>query len=184
MAGQTLRTTDTNQNFVDVFEGRLQALARSHNLLVEARWEGTDFEALVRSHLEAYLGDGPQRLNLHGDPVILSPDFATPFGLVLHELATNAAKYGAFSVATGRVVLTWTIDTKNDKRLLKVIWREIGGPPVSAPTRKGFGGSLIERGLPGCHVKREFAPEGLTCTLEIELPKEQDHGIEDRRIED
>jgi two-component system CheB/CheR fusion protein len=176
MARQTLRTTATPDDFVKQFEGRLGALARSHNLLVEAHWETMDFRQLVRSQLAAYMTDNPERLRLQGDALALPPDFATPFGLVLHELATNAAKYGAFAAATGSVLLSWRSDAKNGQRLLRVAWQESGGPPVTAPTRRGFGGSLIERSLPGAIVHRNFVREGLICTIELQLPEELESG--------
>lgn len=176
MARQTLRTAGSERDFVDLFEGRLEALSRAHNLLVEARWEGTEFGKLARSQLAAYLADDQHRLRLQGDSVILSPDVATPFGLVLHELATNAAKYGAFSVETGRVCLSWTFDVGNGNRLFRVTWQEAGGPPVSAPKRTGFGGALIERSLPGAIVLREFNADGVICTFELELPEEPEDG--------
>jgi len=105
-------------------------------------------------------------------------DFATPFGLVLHELATNAAKYGALSVETGRVLLSWTLGVENGTRLFRVTWRESGGPPVTAPEKRGFGGSLIERSLAGATVRREFARSGLVCTIELELPEDRGNGIQ------
>jgi two-component system CheB/CheR fusion protein len=176
MARQTLRSAGSQKDFVNLFEGRLQALSRAHNLLTEARWEGTEFGNLVRSQLAAYLAGDSQRLRLHGGPVVLPPDLATPFGLVLHELATNAAKYGAFSVEKGQVLLSWTLDAGNGNRLFKVIWKEAGGPRVSAPKRTGFGGTLIERSLPGAKVRREFKPGGVICTIELELPEEPEDG--------
>jgi two-component system, chemotaxis family, CheB/CheR fusion protein len=177
LARQTLRTTDGSGDFVALFEGRLGALARAHSLLVEARWEATDFETLARSQLDAYVSDDPARLRFQGDPIALSPDFATPFGLVLHELATNAAKYGAFSNTTGHVALSWSVRDETRGPLFRVVWQEVGGPTVSRPTRTGFGGSLIERGLPGATVRRDFVPEGLLCIIELELPKDRDNGI-------
>ena len=179
MARQTLRTAGSPEDFVRLFEGRLAALARAHTLLVEARWEGTEFGALARGQLAAYTGDGSRRLRFQGDPVILAPDLATPFGLVLHELATNAAKYGAFSVEKGSVTLSWTVGARNGKPLLMVNWREFDGPPVVAPEKKGFGGVLIERSLPGAVVRREFAREGVLCAIEIELPEEEENGTRD-----
>jgi two-component system, chemotaxis family, CheB/CheR fusion protein len=172
MARQTLRTAGSGKEFVEVFEGRLQSLAQAHNLLVEARWEGTEVGNLARSQLAPYLANDLQRLRLHGNPIILPPDFATPLGLVLHELATNAAKYGALSVEAGQVFLNWALDEENGRRLFRLTWQESGGPPVTVPERTGFGGSLIERGLPGAIVHREFAREGVTCTIELELPEE------------
>ena len=175
MARQTLRTAGTPEDFVELFEGRVLALARAHNLLVEARWQGTELSNLARLQLAAYVGDDPQRLRIQGDPVVLPPDLATPFGLVLHELATNAAKYGALSAEPGTVLLSWTLEAASARRL-KVTWAELGGPPVTPPKRTGFGGSLIERSLPGAVVRREFRREGLMCTIEVELPEEDDHG--------
>jgi two-component system, chemotaxis family, CheB/CheR fusion protein len=177
MARLTLRTpTDSLTDLVALFEGRLAALARAHNLLVEAKWEGTEFRSLARSQLAAYIGSDPNRLRLVGDPLILPPEFATPFGLVLHELATNAAKYGALSVANGHVIVTWTVDATKAGRMLKVTWQESGGPPVTEPKNKGFGGTLIERSLPGATVHREFAREGLICTIELELSEDEENG--------
>ncbi|PPQ34737.1 CheR family methyltransferase [Rhodopila globiformis] len=180
MARQTLRTAQDNAEFVDLFEGRLAALARSHKLLVEAHWEGAELDALTRSQLEAYVTGDPQRLRIEGPPVMLPSQLATPFGLVLHELATNAAKYGAFSVGSGQVTLAWTLETRDDRPWLRVLWQEAGGPPVTPPTRKGFGGTLIERGLPGARVRRDFAHEGLTCTIELELVRDETDGADDR----
>ncbi len=176
MARQTLRTAGSDDRFVELFEGRLDALARAHSLLVEARWEGAEFGDLARSQLAAYLTDDPQRLLFDGDAVMIPPDFATPLGLVLHELATNAAKYGALSVGTGQVLLSWGLQRENGDRQLEVRWQETGGPPVIKPDRVGFGGSLIERSLPGATVHREFARQGLTCTIELELPEDLSNG--------
>ncbi|HEX3993514.1 MAG TPA: chemotaxis protein CheB [Acetobacteraceae bacterium] len=178
MARQTLRTAASEQEFVELFEGRLHCLARAHTLLVEARWEGTEFNHLALTQLAAYLADDPPRLRISGPPVTLASDFATPFGLVLHELATNAAKYGALSVETGRVLLSWTLDVENGTRVFRVTWRESGGPPVTAPDKRGFGGTLIERSLAGATVRREFARSGLVCTIELELPEDRGDGIQ------
>jgi two-component system CheB/CheR fusion protein len=179
MARQTLKTTASGEEFVELFQGRLDALARAHNLLVEAHWEATEFDRLIRSQLEAYMTDDPERLRVQGEPLALPPELATPFGLVLHELATNAAKYGAFSHATGRVLLSWFVERRGIERWLQVKWHETGGPVVTDPVRKGLGGSLIERSLPGASVHREFASEGLVCTIELELRgKGDDQGSE------
>ena len=179
LARQTLHTAGAGNDFVQLFEGRLDALASAHNLLVEARWEGAELGSLARSQLAAYIADDPGRLRLQGNPLLLPSDFATPFGLVFHELATNAAKYGAFSVETGRVLLSWTVEENDDARLLKVSWQESGGPPVTPPKKSGFGGSLIERSLPGAAVRRQFARDGMICTIDLELPKAEDNGTND-----
>jgi len=169
LARQTLRTADSSEDFVDRFEGRLSALAAAHKLLVESDWRGAELGALALSQLEAYGGTDRQRLRIEGENVALPPDIATPFGLVLHELATNAAKYGAFSTADGQVLLTWKL--RNSGRHLVVTWEERGGPPVKPPEKQGFGGVLIERSLPGGAVRREFRPDGIVCTIDIELPE-------------
>lgn len=123
------------------------------------------------SQLDAY-GGGKRKLKIEGAPFKLPPPLATPFGLVLHELATNAAKYGALSTEKGRVKLSWK-KGNNDRELI-VIWEEIGGPPVQPPSHQGFGGGMIEKSLPGATVRREFRPSGLVCTIEIELPETLD----------
>jgi two-component system, chemotaxis family, CheB/CheR fusion protein len=170
LARHTLRTTNSGEQFIDLFEGRLQSLASAHALLIEARWEGTEIEALARAQLSAHFNDDTQRLRLQGDPVTIPSDLATPLGLILHELATNAAKYGALSVETGQVLLSWTVETTTDDRLFRLTWQETDGPPVVPPKRTGFGGTLIERSLPGATVRREFAREGVTCTIEFPFP--------------
>src|SRR6185437_5281217 len=170
MARHAMRTTGSTAEFVDLFEGRLSALAHAHKLLVEAEWAGAEIGALARGQLAAYVNEDPPRIRLRGDAVTLPPQIATPFGLVLHELATNAAKYGALSVDSGVVTLRWEMAAEQGKTLLKVLWEEAGGPPVVAPVREGFGGSLIERSLPGARVNRSFLRTGLRCTIEVELP--------------
>src|SRR5690606_24522735 len=124
MARQTLRHTASGEEFVERFEGRLSALANSHKLLVESEWAGADLRALIRSELGAHAIGGSGRFRLDGEPVILPPDLATPFGLVLHELATNATKYGALSIDDGYVILSWTVFSGNDHVMLRVVWRE------------------------------------------------------------
>jgi len=176
LARQTLRTTDSGEDFVERFDGRLAALAGAHKLLVESEWAGAELGALAFDQLRAYSGGDPGRLQFEGDRVLLSPDIATPFGLVLHELATNAAKYGAFSTSNGQVGLRWKLG--NNGRRLTVTWTERGGPPVQPPGAQGFGGVLIEKSLPGAKVHRDFQPDGVVCTIDIELPEFPQNGAE------
>lgn len=171
LARQTLRTTDTREEFVARFEGRLAALAGAYKLLVETEWQGAELGGLAQSQLNAYAGRHGNRLQISGDPVLLPSDFATPFGLILHELATNAAKYGAFSTGDGRVTLSWRLDESNGHRALKVVWQEQGGPTIAAPQRRGFGAVLIEKALPGSKVDHAFLPGGVVCTIEVDLPE-------------
>jgi two-component system CheB/CheR fusion protein len=174
IAAQTIRTSDTAEEFTDRFEGRLQALAKAHRLLVDP-WKGADLEALAREQLEPHLeGDG-SRLHIEGEPVSLTPDVAVPLGLVLHELATNAAKYGAWSEPGGHIDLSWGRAERRGKPVVLLTWREEGGPPVgAAPRKNGFGSRLIESAIPNSRVRREFKPEGVECSIEAPASEGRD----------
>jgi two-component system CheB/CheR fusion protein len=176
IARQTFRTSPSPDQFIDRFESRLSAMASAHGLLARSNWQGAEFAALAQAQLEAYAAGDTTRLRVEGPPVILSADLATPFGLVLHELASNASKYGALSRRAGRVSLTWTIGMRNQQRLLTVVWRETGGPKVQKSPARGLGTNLIENGIPGATVRREFEPEGLVCIIEVVLPEGFDYG--------
>jgi two-component system, chemotaxis family, CheB/CheR fusion protein len=176
IAHQTLRASPSPEEFVQRFGGRLSAMARSHGLLVQSDWQGADLDALTRLQLEAYAGDGADRLNVEGPKVVLPANLATPFGLVLHELATNAAKYGSLSRRNGKVHITWTLTARNGQNYLSVVWEEIGGPRVKQPTSQGFGSNLINKGIPDGVVRREFRAQGLVCILELPLREEPEHG--------
>ncbi|MGH6676202.1 MAG: sensor histidine kinase, partial [Xanthobacteraceae bacterium] len=171
IAHQSLRTSKSAETFVERFDGRLAALAAAHTLLVNSDWHGADLATLARSQLEVHASENPARVQIGGDPVTLPADLATPFGLILHELATNAVKYGSLSQPNGSVRLNWTLSSRNNGRTLRVVWQEQGGPPVKQPTSSGFGSALIDNGLPMANVRREFNASGLLCTIELPLPK-------------
>ena len=171
IARHTLRSDQPKEELLARFEGRLAALAGAHTLLVDSDWKGADLANLAHQQLDAYATENPDRLRIAGEAVLLPADVATPFGLVLHELATNAAKHGALSNQTGRVAVTWTLGGGNKGRLIKVEWQETGGPPVHRPAAGGFGTTLIESAIPGAKVRREFRSGGLVCTIELELPE-------------
>jgi two-component system, chemotaxis family, CheB/CheR fusion protein len=172
IASQTARNTASGPEFVARFAGRLAALAASHNLLVESEWKGADLEALARAQLAPYSADNAGRVRIRGERTTLPAELATPFGLVLHELAANAAKYGALSVPSGSVDVSWTANGQNAERILNVVWREKDGPPVATPpVRQGFGSKLIDNGIPNASVNRAFGPEGLVCTIDLALPE-------------
>jgi two-component system CheB/CheR fusion protein len=170
IAHQTLRNTKSNKEFVERFDGRLAALAAGHGLLVESNWKGADLGALIRQQLKPYVAENSKRVQVAGPRVTLTADLATPFGLVLHELAANAAKYGALAKRTGTVALNWTV-SGNKKMVLKFTWKERGGPAVRQPKTIGFGSALIDKGIPGATVKREFRSDGILCTIELPLPE-------------
>ena len=181
IAHQTQRYSQSPEDFIKRFDGRLQALSNAHSLLLGSSWTGAEVAAIAHSQLDAYRSaDNPDRLSIEGDPVTLPADLATPFGLVLHELATNAAKHGALSRPGGTVMLRWSMTSRNKTPTLTVIWSETGGPPIQPPKTSGFGGVLIENGLPHAVVRREFRPEGLVCTMEIPVPETSENGPVDQ----
>lgn len=160
-----LSEADDSAALKSVITGRVNALARAHQLLAQARWEGADLRRLVEEELLAFsLGD-EARVAVHGPPVSLAPPAAQSLAMALHELATNAAKYGALSVSSGRVEVSWTRD---DAGALSLCWREIGGPAVRKPSRKGLGTTLLERALAGPirgATVLDWRGEGLVCKL-------------------
>ncbi len=177
IAHQTQRYSHSPEDFIRRFDGRLQALSSAHSLLVGSSWTGAAVAAIAHSQLAAYRSaDNPNRMLIEGGSVTLPADLATPFGLVLHELATNAAKHGSLSRPGGGVTLRWTETTRNNQPTLTAVWTETGGPPVQPPKTTGFGGVLIENGLPHAVVHREFRPEGLVCTIDIPLSEAPESG--------
>lgn len=169
IANQTLRNTRTREGFVERFSGRLAALSAAHDILVRSDWQGADLEAMARAQLLPHASDNPERLNIDGEAVLLPADIATPFGLVLHELAANAAKYGALSVDNGKVDLHWEVGGRDSERLLTVVWQERNGPPPKRNAKAGFGSTLIDNSIPNAVVRREFARDGFACTITVQL---------------
>jgi two-component sensor histidine kinase len=145
------------------FEARLQALARANRALVRSNWGGVDLGQLVRNELEVF----SKRASIKGVSVLLSPQQAQNFTLALHELATNSAKYGALSNATGEIQLSWTIEPDQSGSVLNFRWQESGGPPVSPPTRQGFGTQLLKGIFPDVTV--EYPVTGLRCEIKVHL---------------
>jgi PAS domain S-box-containing protein len=149
------------------FEARLMALSRAHNLLTEQNWGGASLKRVVVDATE-HLAAEPGRFTIAGDPLRLSPRAALALALALHELGTNAAKYGALSVEGGEVAIAWQIGGGR----LALEWKEKGGPPVAEPRQRGFGSRLIERGLEadlGGGARLVFEPDGLRCVVDASL---------------
>lgn len=162
----------TPEAFVPNFEGRLLALSRAHNLLTRRQWSAVGIAELFGEGLAAY-GDGAHQLE--GPDVDLSSRAALGLGMVVHELATNAAKYGALANGEGRVRLTWRRDGATEPPRLRLRWIETGGPVVVPSGRRGFGGALINRILTkdlAGEVDWDFAPEGLTVSATFPLVTE------------
>jgi PAS domain S-box-containing protein len=169
IAAQTLRTTPDPVSFRAAFEARLLALSGVHNLLTEANWEGARLDELLRMELTPH---GTDRFTLEGPPVRLAAPQALTIALVSHELATNAAKYGALSASEGRVGVRWDVAATSTGERLTLDWRETGGPPVVVPTRRGFGSRLIERSIrEDIHGEASIAyePDGLRCRIALRI---------------
>jgi PAS domain S-box-containing protein len=167
MTQQTARSNDNYSDFSTHLNARLQGLASSNKLLVQQGWTGVRIEDLVRLQLEPFVLD-IDRFEAVGPTILLAPEAAQSIGLALHELATNASKYGAFSNQTGRVRVQWEIGAGEGEPHFQLDWRESGGPQVASPTRKGFGTVVLEtmtRSALACEAVTEFAREGLRWTL-------------------
>jgi two-component system CheB/CheR fusion protein len=163
IARQTLRDTPTA--LMAAFTGRLQALAASHDIRLDGGRLGANLEDLARRQLAIVEG----RVTLAGPDVTVPPTLATSLGLVLHELMTNAVKYGALSAPQGAVKFSWALAGDEGQRRVLLTWKERGGPPVIPPDHDGFGSTLIQRSLPGATVERRFEPEGMVCTIDLPL---------------
>ncbi len=165
---QSSRSAASLTGFVEGLDKRIHSMAKAHSLLTQSRWEGVSVEGLLREELEPY-SQTNGGVEFGGVDAVLTPKSALSLSLALHELGTNAAKFGAFSRPEGRVAVVWSIGADGG---LALTWRESGGPSVSPPTRRGFGSSLIERALAletGGRATIDYAPTGVIC--EILLPK-------------
>jgi PAS domain S-box-containing protein len=161
----SLSHSETAAGLKRAIEGRIQALAKLHDLFIKSRWTGAELSRIAAQELAPYFAEGETRARVDGPHVLLSANTAQAIGVTLHELATNAAKYGALSVPKGRVEVTWSHGT--DGQLI-LHWTESGGPPARKPPRKGFGTSVIERmirrQLKG-EIHFDWRAEGLACKI-------------------
>ncbi|HEY0838053.1 MAG TPA: HWE histidine kinase domain-containing protein [Azospirillum sp.] len=164
-----LTDADTKETFLDAIDGRISALARTHTLLARSRWEGADFATLADEELAAYRSAG--RVRTGGPALVLSAAAAQAIGMVLHELATNAAKHGALSVPDGRVGVFWSIAADGG---LTLEWEETGGPPVAPPTRRGFGSRLV-RGNVETQLRGRATFEWRAAGLRVAITLPPDH---------
>ena len=174
IATQTLRGASDIEAAKEVLAARLIALGKAHDILMTGEGESqeADIRSVVENALDLHDDPGQRRFVLHGPMVPCGSRAALSLALMVHELATNAAKYGALSTPGGHVTLSWRVDGSDGDEMVHLTWREEGGPPVVAPTRRGFGSRLIERGLAGAvggHVELRYEPEGVCCTLSAPL---------------
>ncbi len=170
IASQTLRNAGSAEGAREALENRLLALSRVHDVLTRENWEGADLYEIVADAVAPYSNPGEDRLHLSGETIRLPPRMALALAMALQELATNAVKYGALSNDTGEVRITW----RDGDDSLHLTWAEQGGPPVTAPSRRGFGTRLIERSLASDlngDVRIAFVPSGLVCTVDAPLTR-------------
>jgi two-component sensor histidine kinase len=168
---QTLRGSASITQANEAISSRLVALAQAHDVLTRESWEGAELHDLAVDVTRPH--GGTDRFTIGGPQVWLPPALALSLALALHELATNASKYGSLSSETGTVALEWDVVSAPEKPRLVLQWSERGGPPVTPPTRQGFGTRLIQRSLAeaiGGNVAVDYQPQGLVCRIEAPLP--------------
>lgn len=174
IAAQTFRSASRPER--EKFEGRLRALAEAHNLLSTEKWQGSDLQDVIGRVLQPYAIADTGRVKMFGPKVPLAPRLAVVLSMILHEIATNAAKYGALSNDSGTVTLDWEIVEEDARRKLRLIWTEAGGPPVTAPVQRGFGSRLIERSARdqlGGEATVDFLPHGVVYSISVTLESEE-----------
>jgi two-component sensor histidine kinase len=146
--GATARSSESIAEFSTAFAERVQSLAKTHDLLTEDYWQSASLERMLRNELDPYREGSTRRVQIDGPEIELSADFAVPLSMAIHELTTNAIKYGALSSGCGRIDVQWGIEGKDEEPHLHFRWTEIGGPPAAKPNRTGFGTVLLTRVLP------------------------------------
>jgi two-component sensor histidine kinase len=166
---QTFRSAKSPKEFAETFSARLQAFARAQSLLDQSGSTGAELRGLIGEQLA--IGAQEDQIICSGPDVFLSADEAFDIGLVLHELGTNARKYGALSSGTGRIRIEWHIAQQTCGRVLELSWSEEGGPPVSVPARTGFGSALLQHAFTnkGGEARTRYEPSGIVCTMRLPL---------------
>jgi PAS domain S-box-containing protein len=180
IASQTLRNASKVEEAGSALEVRLFALSRAHDVLTQENWESANLADIVSEAMAPFRHEREKRLHVDGPDVRVSPRMALAIAMAMQELATNAVKYGALSVATGTVRIQWQVTGDGDAQRLHLVWTEEGGPPVQAPQRRGFGTRLIERSL--AHdlngaAAIAFAPTGIICTVDAPLRSSDATGV-------
>lgn len=171
LATRMLKSSASLSEFSEAFRARLMAMSSMHDLLSQRQWRGADLRTMIVDTVSPYAGARERDIELRGPEVLLRPERAAALGMVLHELATNAAKYGALATPEGHLTVSWTTEKTAGERL-QITWVEQAGGPITRPDHEGFGSNFIRRGveyeLDGT-VELEFAPAGLRCTISIPL---------------
>jgi two-component sensor histidine kinase len=176
--GSTARASNTIEEFQQAFTGRIVALARTHTCLAENQSQSITVQDLLCSELDPYDDGTEHRLRLEGPLFKLSSTIALPLGMAIHEMTTNAVKYGSLSVLGGSLTVTWVLTGSEDGGELTIDWVERDGPGVEAPTRRGFGSQLLERVLNsqiGARTAITYNPDGLRAHITVPLRGTADH---------
>ena len=173
----TRRRATNLGEFADGLDGRIRALSATHDLLTKSDWGTTPIRAVVEAELMPYAQEGDHEVDLEGPEIELAPNDALSLGLATHELATNAAKYGALSRTGGKVTVHWKLVAPG---LMRIEWKETGGPPVGPQRGRGFGTDLIERIV--AHelknpVELDFEPDGVRCVLTVPVRRPTEFSI-------
>ena len=168
IASQTLRNAGDLREARDALAARLIALGKAHDILLTGRSDSAPITEIVKGAVSLH-EDQEKRFRINGPELLLGPSAALALGLILHELATNAGKYGALTRPAGHVALDWTVQGQGTEAMFQLMWTEHGGPPVTPPGRSGFGSRLIQRGLVGGTVDVRYPVEGVICTLSSPL---------------
>lgn len=172
LATQTVRHAHDPREFLTAFTGRLRSLGLAHGLLSEHEWRGIGIRELTQTELAPFDDGEASRISVVGQDALLTPDQALGLALVLHELASNALKYGSLSVPEGNVAVSWVIQGSRDDKRLVLDWTETGGPEVVTPKHHGFGSILIRRSLAkvlSSEVRHEYRPEGVHARISMPL---------------
>ncbi len=172
LVGATGRSTDSFDDFYRSFSSRITSLARTHNLLTEDYWQTAQLRDIALNELRPFAESRRPRFMLLGPPIELSADLAVPVGMALHELTTNAIRYGALSVPEGYVEVRWSLADAGGVRKLHLEWAERGGPPVAEPQHQGFGSTLLQRVLPlqcNAEVEVRYDRAGLRFRMDVPL---------------
>ena len=173
MASQTFRQSRPVQESLEAFSARLKSMALAQDVLTQGEGDGVSLHQLISRALEPYQQhDAPDRIAISGPEILIGGRRSTSLTMALHELATNALKYGALSVGAGRVTVYWHVEEVSGIGRLHIEWRERGGPPVQPPKQRGFGSRLVERGLAtelGGKAQIAFEPEGVVCEITASL---------------
>lgn len=178
IVGSTARTASSIESFYEAFVGRIKSLAHTHSVLTEATWQTASLRNLLANELRPYAeaeaeGGADGRVTFEGPDIELPSEMAVPVGMAIHELTTNAAKYGALSNRRGRVAVRWSLEPGGKAGILHFAWRESEGPAVQAPRRQGFGTRLLQRVLTTqvqAEVTTDYAPDGFALTMVAPIP--------------